>query len=104
MFDENIFLCNEESDVVQRLNVKNIRIFDKKIIHLEGHTITLSITRYREFIKSTRYYMQKHDYSFLYKVLVVTLIVRNRVKFFIKRSNDEDQRKYKILLNELLGR
>jgi GT2 family glycosyltransferase len=62
-FDEQIFLCNEEPDLLMRIPCRKIKILRKKIIHLEGHTISKKIDRHLEYLKSTHYYFKKYGYN-----------------------------------------
>ncbi|MDN3608479.1 glycosyltransferase [Vibrio ostreicida] len=64
MFDESIFLCNEEPDLTKRLNVKKVKIFHKPIVHLEGHTTEIEALRFDQWIISTRYYFSKYGLDF----------------------------------------
>ena len=59
-FDENIFLCNEEADLLRRIPNRKVFIIDKKIIHLEGHSTVSSVERHIEYFKSTFYYLDKY--------------------------------------------
>tara|TARA_B100000787_G_C16195421_1_gene300424 strand:+ start:3322 stop:4182 length:861 start_codon:yes stop_codon:yes gene_type:complete len=59
-FDENIFLCNEEADLLRRIPNRKVFISDKKIIHLEGHSTVSSVERHIEYFKSTFYYLNKY--------------------------------------------
>lgn len=83
MFDETIFLCNEEPDLTKRLNVKKIKIFDKSIIHLEGHTTEVDTTRFNEWLISTRYYFNKYNLD--YKKFLKIEIKLNRLKIKVRR-------------------
>jgi GT2 family glycosyltransferase len=68
-FDECIFLCNEEPDLLIRIPNRRINILEKKIIHVEGHTTNLEIRRNIEYLKSSHYYFRKYNYNwkhFLY--------------------------------------
>jgi GT2 family glycosyltransferase len=62
-FDENIFLCNEEADLAIRIKERKVKILNLPIIHLEGHTTQVSIERHIEYLKSTFYYLNKHNFS-----------------------------------------
>ncbi len=64
MFDEKMFLCNEEPDLMKRLKFCKVRIFNKSIIHLEGHTTALESSRFNEWFNSTHYYLNKYNLSF----------------------------------------
>lgn len=59
-FDENIFLCNEEPDLMRRLPERRLRILPLRIIHLEGHGRQVPASRYLAFLQSTDYYLRKH--------------------------------------------
>lgn len=59
-FDENIFLCNEEPDLMKRLPERRLRILPQRIIHLEGHGRAVPASRYYAFLESTDYYLRKH--------------------------------------------
>lgn len=63
MFDENIFLCNEEQDLVKRVPSRYIYLSDKRIIHLEGHGTTVSENRWYEYFRSRDYYFRKYKIS-----------------------------------------
>lgn len=62
-FDEKIFLCNEEPDLMRRLKNRKVIIMDIPIIHLEGHGEPNSINRHYEYFKSLFYYFEKHGFS-----------------------------------------
>jgi N-acetylglucosaminyl-diphospho-decaprenol L-rhamnosyltransferase len=83
MFDENMFLCNEEPDLMHRLNIKKVKIFDKKIIHLEGHTTEVHEIRFKEWLKTTQYYLEKYNNS--YKRYLIFFILRNYSKMLLKK-------------------
>lgn len=83
MFDEKIFLCNEEPDLIKRLSVKKVRIFDKPIIHLEGHTTVLSEVRFKEWLISTRYYFEKYNCNF--DKFLIREIKLNKLKIKIRK-------------------
>lgn len=59
-FDEHIFLCNEEPDLMRRLPDRRILILPQHIIHLEGHGKEVPVKRYLAFLESTDYYLQKY--------------------------------------------
>lgn len=59
-FDENIFLCNEEQDLIKRIPQRKIRILPLQIIHLEGHGRIVSIERYKAYLYSLHYYFKKY--------------------------------------------
>lgn len=87
-FDENMFLCYEEPDLVRRiLGSQQVKIFNKKIIHLGGHAIdSLATERFiTSFIDSEQYYFKKHklDYSSYARYVLARLRIKNIVKRFI---------------------
>ncbi|MCG7496853.1 glycosyltransferase [Vibrio sp. Of7-15] len=82
MFDEKIFLCNEEPDLTKRLGGK-VRIFNKPIIHLEGHTTVVDDLRFNEWLLSTRYYFSKYNLDF--DKFIKVEIKLNRLKIKIKK-------------------
>ena len=83
MFDESMFLCNEEPDLMHRLNIKKVRIFDRNIIHLEGHTTEIHEVRFKEWLKTTQYYLEKYNNS--YKRYILLFIFRNYSKMILKK-------------------
>jgi len=62
-FDENIFLCNEEADLLMRVENRKVKILDLPIIHLEGHTTSSSVERHVEYFNSVFYYLEKYNFS-----------------------------------------
>jgi len=83
MFDENMFLCNEEPDLVHRLNIQEVKLFNKSIIHLEGHTTEVHEVRFKEWLKTTQYYLEKYNNS--YKKYIRFFIFRNYSKMILKK-------------------
>jgi len=102
MFDENMFLCNEEPDLMHKLNINRIKIFNKKIIHLEGHTTEVHEIRFKEWLKTTQYYLEKYNNS--YKIYIFFFIFRNYSKMVLKKLfnkiNNLEKDVNKILLEE----
>lgn len=88
MFDENMFLCNEEPDLLHRLNVQRVAIFPKKIIHLEGHTTVLHETRFKQWMITTEYYFAKHHKS--YKLFLIIFLCRNAAKLGLRKLFRKD--------------
>jgi|SaaInlStandDraft_3_1057020.scaffolds.fasta_scaffold13077_3 GT2 family glycosyltransferase len=104
MFDENIFLCNEEPDLIRRLSIKKIKIFNKKIIHLEGHTTFIQEKRFNDWIETTRYYCNKYNFNF--ERFIKNEITRSKIKLFLKmifNKNDMNLKNYINLLMQELG-
>ncbi|MDY0933029.1 glycosyltransferase family 2 protein [Chryseobacterium sp. CFBP8996] len=67
LFDENIFLYREESDIQKRFLKKKYKChFEKKLTyrHLIDNRSKTSDTSFAEEIKSTKYYMKKYGYNF----------------------------------------
>lgn len=62
-FDNQIFLCNEEADLLHRIPNRNVYMSRHEIIHLEGHGTTVSSFRYYHFLVSLSYYMEKYSIS-----------------------------------------
>lgn len=62
-FDKNIFLCNEEQDLIKRIPHRLIYLSNKHIIHLEGHGRTVSESRWYEYFRSRDYYFNKYNIS-----------------------------------------
>ncbi len=60
-FDENIFLCNEEPDLMRRIPNRHVFISSLPIIHLEGHGRTVPVSRYAAYLRSANYYLKKHQ-------------------------------------------
>ena len=59
-FDEKIFLCNEEPDLMQRLPHRHLTMLKEHIIHLEGHGREVPVARYLAYLNSLKYYLSKH--------------------------------------------
>lgn len=94
-FDEKIFLCNEEPDLLIRIKKRKVKFLKTKIIHLEGHTTKVSSFRIKEFLKSTKQYCRKHNHSWrFYRRLT---IVRSYLKYKLF-SNEQAKDIYHILI------
>ncbi len=83
MFDESMFLCNEEPDLMHKLKVNKVKIFNKNIIHLEGHTTKVPEDRFREYLNTTQYYLEKYGNS--YKKYIQFFIFKNYSKMILKK-------------------
>ncbi len=71
MFDENIFLYREESDIIQRFLEMNFTTHYEKTFkykHLVDDRVNVGDFSFNEEIKSTKYYMKKYGYSFKFFV------------------------------------
>jgi GT2 family glycosyltransferase len=102
MFDENIFLFSEESDLIYRIKKieYNIKFFpEKKIIHLEGMCFDeqVDLNRIEESIKSLVYLIKKHklDKNILKKLLNVF-----KIKYFLFRR--KIYKDYVIVINKYI--
>lgn len=96
-FDEGMFLCYEEPDLVRRLPRGSlVRVFNKKIRHLEGHTTDPSNVerRLRHALESERHYFVKHglNYQRFVKRSISSLKMKQRLQrlFSRKTSAAED--------------
>jgi len=96
-FDEKIFLCNEEADLLKRISHRNVFISNKRIIHLEGHTTVSSVERHTEFFRSTFYYLNK--YKFGMDTYVNRLLMLNKLKLFLGKKDDDFVNKKQALEN-----
>jgi N-acetylglucosaminyl-diphospho-decaprenol L-rhamnosyltransferase len=81
-FDENIFLCYEEPDLIRRMKGQ-VKIFKKKIIHIGEHTTSDSRKRLDSFLLSERYYFNK--YGLNYKKYVQSAKVTLSLKCIFNR-------------------
>ncbi len=88
MFDEKIFMCYEEPDLIHRLPKGQVKIFPKRIIHKAGHTTGDIVERYKLAIESEKYYFSKHglDYlKYLKRTLnIIGISIFLRKLFFVK--------------------
>ena len=85
MFDENIFMYNEEPDLIRRIKenkqTNKIGYFNnKRIIHLEGQTTNID-SNYEKMLsfemESYKYYCKKYNINFKKKVKI-----RRRYEFY----------------------
>lgn len=94
-FDENIFLCNEEADLMNRIINRKVLISHQKIVHLEGNGVPVSINRVVEFFKSRDYYFDKYKVSMLdrsfWNIYTHFLAYRNK----LYQKNESRQNFYK---------
>lgn len=99
-FDENIFLCNEEPDLLKRLPQRRVFISDHNIIHLEGHGTVVSENRYYHAFKSFKYYQDKYSMSKFNRTLwdIYVRLLCIRYKLF---SNDESNVNYVKAYNRI---
>ncbi len=96
-FDEKIFLCNEEPDLLIRIRDRKIIILKNKIIHLEGHTTINSSFRISEYLRSSEYYFKKHKFS--WKIFKISLILKSYIKAYLF-SNKNSLKILKTLKND----
>lgn len=87
MFDERMFLCNEEPDLIHRLGSARLEIIDLPIIHLEGHTTVIHDYRFREYLKSTKYYFEKHNLNF--SRFIKIYYIKNLIKLLVNRCRSD---------------
>lgn len=103
-FDENIFLCNEEPDLMRRLPDRHITILPQHIIHLEGHGREVPVRRYLAFLESTDYYMQKYriaSRSFYWKWVGMKL----KIKHWLHLPYDKNYREaFSTFQKNVLGK
>jgi GT2 family glycosyltransferase len=103
-FDENIFLCNEEADLLKRIPGRKVHMSEHRIIHLEGHGTTVSEFRYYQAFKSFRYYQEKYSMSpmnrFLWELYVQILCLG---KMLISRNENSMNyvSAYRRFINEI---
>jgi len=67
-FDENFFMCYEEPDLISRIpSAFKVKIFNKKIIHLDGHTTEeIGIeNRLNQSFQSEKYYFDKYKFDYI---------------------------------------
>jgi GT2 family glycosyltransferase len=81
MFDEKLFMCYEEPDLVHRLPSGKIKIFPKKIIHKAGHTTGDIAARYKRALASEKYYFSKYGLDYKRYVRHTLNIIRLSVLF-----------------------
>lgn len=107
MFDENIFMCYEEPDIMHRIgNQFRIKIFNRSIIHLDGHTTQPNKLQQRISIAlvSEKYYFNKYGmkYTRYVKKSILSLTAKKIIKtVFHLQHNPEDEillKHYKTLL------
>jgi GT2 family glycosyltransferase len=90
-FDESMFLCYEEPDLVRRIpHNYHVKIFNKSILHLEGHT-TESVGSERRIswaLESEQYYFRKHKLNYIkYSIFVMsTLLIKKLARLFLGRT------------------
>ncbi|NOI77871.1 glycosyltransferase [Vibrio coralliilyticus] len=104
-FDEKMFLCNEEPDLTLRVLEGKTKIINSKIVHLEGHTTSVHAHRFKAWLESTEYYLNKHGFS--YRRFICIFVFRNYSKKLLKRllgKNFDKERDVHLLLLEELKR
>jgi len=83
MFDENIFMCYEEPDLIHRLPTGQIKIFPKKIIHKAGHSNDKIQRRYEVALQSEKYYFEKYGFNYLRYVKLH--LFKIKIALFLKK-------------------
>ena len=96
MFDENIFMCYEEPDLLHRLPKGTVKIFPKKIMHKAGHSNANLSGRYEVALRSEKYYFSKYGYS--YKRYVVIHMLKLFMLMSIKKVFLIDYENERVLL------
>jgi len=97
MFDENIFMCYEEPDLLHRLPKGLVKIFPKKIIHLSGHSNERLKARYSLALKSEQYYFSK--YGLDYEKYIKHTIFLTKLSKMITNLFFRDDERERILLD-----
>lgn len=101
MFDQKIFMYKEESDLIKRvknLNYKTAYFKSKKIIHLEGETVSNSNMALKRRLDSSRYYSKKYNLNF--KKQLCQEMRYNYLKFYLyKFIKNKKQYIYKDNIN-----
>ena len=93
LFDENIFMYCEETDLCKRIKDAGYEVKfveDAKIIHLEGQSIKQSLQRKKWFKESQVYYFKKHhpQQVWLVKAIYITLYL---IGWLILRNKDSKE-------------
>lgn len=94
-FDKNIFLCNEEADLLMRVDKRKVKILNTPIIHLEGHTNDSKIVRYSEYFKSLFYFLKKYNFS--KKKFIRTLYLIHWIKKCLNLVDEDLKNKMEAL-------
>lgn len=95
MFDENIFMYNEEADLTRRvkcLKKKTSYFKNKSIIHLEGKTTINNKIAIEQRMKSQRYYCDKYNVSYKNKLnseIRYTYIKMVIYKFLLRKEKSD---------------
>lgn len=94
MFDENIFMYYEESDIIKRLKLigGEINYFkEKQIIHLEGKTVENIEFAIRRRLDSAKYYCDKYNLDF--NKQIQNEIKYNKIKYLIYKTIRDKRQK-----------
>jgi len=88
-FDEKIFLCYEEPDLIRRMKDGRVKIFNKRIIHLGEHTTNDCEKRIKISLDSERYYFNKYglNYERYVKCCKFTLRCRIAINRLLRKSD-----------------
>lgn len=107
-FDENIFMYNEESDLIKRIKNEgmNTAFFpEKKIIHLEGKTTKDKSQALKRRLDSTRYYCNKYNLDF--EKYLIKEYRYNILKVFIFKLIDKERanilKKYNKIIKDFIN-
>ena len=107
-FDENIFMYNEEPDLVKRIKNEGMKTDffpKKKIIHLEGKTTKDKSQALKRRLNSTKYYCDKYDLDF--EKYIMKEYRYNILKSFIFKFIDKERvnilKKYNKIIKDLIN-
>jgi N-acetylglucosaminyl-diphospho-decaprenol L-rhamnosyltransferase len=98
-FDENFFMCYEEPDLISRIpSTYKVKIFNKKIIHLDGHTTEeIGIeNRLKQSFKSEKYYFDKNKFD--YKKYSRRILMLMRIKYILYTLFGKDKKNLSIYI------
>lgn len=97
-FDEKMFLCNEEPDLMKRMSQRHLHILHHEIVHLEGHGREVPTERYLESFRSLKYYFSKHSIKANGYWNYLKLILK--VKKLLGRQQANQEKALRIFENE----
>lgn len=107
-FDENIFMYNEEPDLVKRIKNEGMKTDffpEKKIIHLEGKTTKDKSQALKRRLNSTKYYCDKYNLDF--EKYLIKEYRYNILKIFIFKLIDKERanilKKYNKIIKDFIN-
>ena len=103
LFDEQIFMYYEETDLCKRIwdagyKIKFLK--DAKIVHLEGQSVKLNSTKNEMSVTSELYYFKKHHYK-LYTLVKITLLIHSLICWLILGCKNKKQQFFIILKSQV---